>query len=312
MTIRAPLLHFLLIGGLLFVVQSWWPQADETVIVVSRAEVERLRADWLRDTARVPTEVELQLSLQRHVDEELLLQEALRLGLDARDPVARERLVGNLRFAFPDSVLDDDRLLAQARALDMHRRDFVVRRRLVQLMEMRLVGAATVGESELQAYVAAHPARYARPARYSFRHVYFMTPEGKTSDGQARACDHLARLQAGDAAAESADSFLAGHRFDSRSASEVARDFGPDFAQALVRAPAGIWSGPHASAYGLHLLKLERIEPAQPLPFDEIRARAAYAYLAEREQDLLRDELAQLRARYRIVLSSENTDTDLM
>lgn len=297
--LRHPLLHFLLVGVLLNVAQPWLPGDETRSIVVGSTDLERLRADWLRDTARAPTEAELQLSLQRHVDEELLLQEALRLGLDATDPVARERLVGNLRFAFPDTAASDDHLLTQARALGMHRRDFVMRRRLVQLMEMRLVGAATVGEGELRQYVQSHPGRYARPARYRFRHVYF---DGRNRDSLARAQARLAHLRAGAVGAETADPFLAGHAFASRTASEVTRDFGPDFAQALAQAPVGDWSGPHASVYGLHLLKLEHIDPARPLPFDEIRARAAYAYLAEREKDLLREAVLRLRSRYRIVL----------
>ena len=55
---RAPLLHFLLLGGLLFgVKQWWWPSTDEALqtIHLGPAELERLRSEWARDTARTPT-----------------------------------------------------------------------------------------------------------------------------------------------------------------------------------------------------------------------------------------------------------------
>ena len=106
MNLRHPLLHFLLIGALLFAGKQWLPpppSAELQTIRVSATDLRRLQGEWMRETARAPTESELQSSVQRHIDEELLLREALHLGLDTTDPVARERLVMNMRFAFPES-----------------------------------------------------------------------------------------------------------------------------------------------------------------------------------------------------------------
>jgi hypothetical protein len=300
--LRHPLLHFLLLGGLLFVVRQQIPAHDESLqtIQVSAGELQRLRAEWLRETGHAPSAAELQASLQRHLDEEILLREALKLGLESADPVARERLVQNLRFAFPESEASDEALLAEARALGLHRRDLVVRRRLAQVMAMRSVGQASFSEAELRDYVSRNPQRYASPARYAFRQVFV---SGDRPEAERRAQALLRRLRAQDeSAATAGDPFLLGADFAPQSAAELDRAFGPGFGAALAALAPGAWAGPLRSAYGLHLVRIERVKPGAAPDFAQVRARAAYALLAEREKALLQAELMRLRARYRVQL----------
>ncbi len=301
MNLRHPLLHFLLIGALLFAGKQWLPYAQDDerqTIRVSTADLERLRGEWTRETARAPTESELRSSVQRHVDEELLLREALQLGLEKTDPVARERLVMNMRFAFPESAKDDEQLLNEARELGMQARDLVVRRRLVQVMEMRITGQASVSERELREYVTQHPERYGQPARHAFRHVFFSTDQ--SPDQALRRAQ--AQLRLPDPAAVAGDPFLLGNVFPPQAETEIARHFGTEFARALIVTQPGRWSGPLCSPYGLHLVLVERAEPAAPPDFEHVRKRAAYALLTEREKQVLRDELLRLRRNYRVEL----------
>lgn len=204
----------------------------------------------------------------------------------------------NMRFAFPESSKDDRQLLDEARELGMHTRDLVVRRRLVQVMEMRLTRQANVSERELREFVAKHPEHYAQPARYAFRHVYF-SADRPQHEALSRA---RAQLSSDNPAAVKGDPFLLGNVFASQTQAEIARHFGAEFAKSLIAAPAGDWSGPLHSPYGLHLVRLEHIESAAPQDFDHVRKRAAYALLTEREQQVLRDELARLRLNYRVEL----------
>lgn len=307
LTSKSPALHFLLLGALLFGAKQWLPLEDPgaglPVIRVSADDLQRLRNDWLRDTARLPTGAQLKASVERHVDDELLLREALGLGLDRTDPVARERLINNMRFAFPDSRGDDDALVDEARGLGMHSRDLVVRRRLIQLMEMRIVSGANLGEAELRDHVAQHPQRYTQPARYAFRHVFFSI-DGGPENARRAATHRLKTLQATGSESISGDHFLLGNEFPARSAAEIARLFGEAFAQKLTETPVRRWAGPLRSPYGLHLVLLESIEPPMPLAFEQVQPHAAYALLAEREKAILRDELARLRARYRVEVAA--------
>lgn len=302
--LKHPLLHFFLLGALLFTGRQWLPPSPDDelqVIRVSTADLQQLRGEWLSETARSPSEAELAASVERHVNEELLLREALRLGLDATDPVARERLTMNMRFAFPESTKHDEQLLAEARELGMHIRDLVVRRRLVQVMEMRIASGASVGERELREYVAAHPGRYAQPARLAFQHVFFSADRPQDEIlriAQAR----LAELRLQDADTATGDPFLLGSVFALQTEVEIARHFGAEFAKSLIAAPTGRWTGPLHSPYGLHLVRVEQLEPAAPQDFERVRERAAYALLTQREKEVLRDELARLRLQYRVEL----------
>ncbi len=60
---KEPLLHFLIIGALIFVVFSIVNKDEITVsgnkIVVTAAEIERLSANWSKKWNRPPTETEL-------------------------------------------------------------------------------------------------------------------------------------------------------------------------------------------------------------------------------------------------------------
>lgn len=289
---RQPLLHFLLLGALLHLAQAWVPPPTEP-IRVSAADIERLRQDWRRDTGRAPDAAQLQASYRRWLEDEALLREALRLGLDQRDPVAQRRLLMNLRFAYPESKLDDAALLREAEALEMRQSDLVARRRLIQAMEQRLLAEAAPSEGELRDYVAAHPERYGAPERYSFEQVFL---DARRPPGEAQR--QLAALRAG--AAPGGDAFLLGAQFRALTQEEIARQLGRPLAAAVAAAAPGEWIGPVASPYGLHLLRLQAREAGAAPDFAAVRRQAAYALLAERQARQLAEARARLLQRYRI------------
>jgi len=173
-------------------------------------------------------------------DEAALYQEALRLGLDHRDPVVRRRLVANLRFAGAEPGASDDELLREAFAMRMEKRDVVVRRRLVQAMELR---------------TASHRERRpsTEPATWRFSHVLV-----HSADAAARVRAELVADDAGpDAAARRSEPFLLGNRFGPATRAEIASTFGADVADAITSLEPGRWSGPIRSAWGVHLVWVE-------------------------------------------------------
>lgn len=295
--LRQPLLHFLLLGGMLFAAShAWQPQEP---IVVDEATVQQLRADWQRETGRQPTAEQLQASLNRQVDEERLLREALRLDLDARDAVARRRLVSNMRFALADENLDEGHALEVARKLDMPARDIVVRRRLAQVMEQRLLQQQLPPEQELRDYVASHPQRYAQDARYAFEQRYFSGDARGMGAAMAAAAQALKRQPS----APHGEPFLLGESFPAIGQRDIAARFGAAFAQSVATSQGDAWFGPVASTYGAHLVRVTRRDAAQAPDYAAVRARAAYAWLAENEPRRLREALAPLRVRYRVQLA---------
>ena len=80
---------------------------------------------------------------------------------------------------------------------------------------------------------------------------------------------------------------------------------GPAFAEGVRPAPVGEWSGPIPSSYGLHMVWVRERAPAEIPPLDSIRTRVRASWLREREQVVLREHLAGLRADARIEIEVE-------
>ena len=224
--VRHPLPHFLALGGLLFALFAQRAPTPEPIVLDS-SELAALRANWQRETGRIPDAAEWEASLRRHADQERLLREALRLGFDQRDPVVRERLLRNVAFVFPERELRPARALKLARQLGMAERDLVARRRLVQLAEAALVHTAQDSSTSLPGRLSTGTER---------RAIHQLWFDG--AQGEAKALAALAALRRAENVA--GDSFLLGARFAPQDEVQLARRFGADFARAEMQAELGV------------------------------------------------------------------------
>ena len=117
-----PLLHYFLIGGLLF---------------SAKAAYEGRRVEGPEITVRVSSDA-TRIEVERAVREAILLNEARRYGWDRHDPVVFSHLIRNMRFIEPDSTADDATLYKRALDMNMHRHDPIVRARLLYRAEEAL------------------------------------------------------------------------------------------------------------------------------------------------------------------------------
>lgn len=141
-----PLMHFLILGGLLFGAHGWINQGNgdpPRVLRVTAAEVNWLAETWTRQWQRQPSEQELRGLVADYVKEELLAREAKEIGLDENDTIVRRRLAQKMEFLVQDTA--------------------------------RL---AEPGEDELRRLYDAETARYRTPARISFTQIFFKTEAG--------------------------------------------------------------------------------------------------------------------------------------
>lgn len=104
--LREPLVHFLLLGGLLFLFSAWTsgPSGRAGRIVITRARIEELEAGFQRTWQRSPTEAERQALVEDDVRDEVSVREAVAAGLDLNDPIIRRRLRRKLELSNEDSV----------------------------------------------------------------------------------------------------------------------------------------------------------------------------------------------------------------
>jgi len=305
--LRAPLLHFLLLGGGLFALQAAFSQSDspasspDRVVAVSAAEVERLAQQARRDSGRTPSPEELELRIREWVDEEILFREALLLGWSRSDPVVQRRLIQNMRFLGNQADGEPAALLAQAYALGLERSDLVVRRRLVERVKLAITAAARRAEpddAELEALLRREPERFRREARVRLSQLYLSRDRHGTGlEGAARAL--LAELVAQGVPPETAvgrgDPFLLPAELPLWSVRALAARLGPEFARRVLELPAGRWAGPVPSSYGLHLVWVHERTPGATPPLAELRRELRAAWLAEHERRALRRALDELR-----------------
>lgn len=261
--LREPLLHFGLGGALVFsIYHSLTPPVASDRIEITPALVEGLRADHVRRTGATPSQAEDHALLERYLDNEVAYRAARDLGLDEGD--------------------------------------VIVRRRLVQKMEFILENAQPLpdpSDAELQAYLQAHAERYVVPERLTLTHV-FLSNEHGGGDAQSVAAGLRTQLLSGGDPAKLGDPFLHGQRLTARSRTELAAMFGAPFAAAVWTLPPGAWSEPIASAYGLHLVRVEAASPGELPPLDQVRTRLREDWELEQREAARKQGLLRLRAKY--------------
>jgi parvulin-like peptidyl-prolyl cis-trans isomerase-like protein len=326
---RSPTLHFLVLGGSLYLLRAGLippaaapppaaaaavssparpaaaPAAGSRTVIVSAAQIERLREAWRKSRRSLPSAAEEARLIARLADEEMLYREALRQGLDRAEPV-RQRLIQNMRFLKLDEGGGTPDLYAQAVEIGFDRTDPVVRRFLVQ--QMQLLARAgdrpdVFTDAELEDHLRRNLERFALPAFVRISHV-FLDADRRAEALERDARRLLARLRAGhvspDTAVELGDPFFPGHHPALAARGELAKIYGPDFAAAVMRLPAGEWSGPVRSAYGLHLVWVHERLPGEPPRLADVRSRLALELAHERQEARLAAYLREMRRRYEV------------
>lgn len=268
--LREPLLHFLILGLGLFVLYTQFGGTDAAPrdrILVDEAELTRLSEQFQRTWMRPPTYEELRGLAEDFVKEEVMYREALALGLDQNDLVIRRRMRQKMEFLNAD--------LTDLEATD----------------------------ADLQAYLQANPDRFRRPPRFSFHQVYLKSQREGEDPGR-RAQPLLQRLRAADPAAVDfqslGDPTLLPPQMQRATLRDVANTFGSDFADALPDVAEGVWSGPFASAYGLHLVRVTASEPATLPGLAEVRPLVEREWSNERRQEANARFYQALRDRYTV------------
>lgn len=264
---REPLVHFLLIGALLFGGLTAVKSLRRPVVRLDAQDLNQLATYWEAQMQRAPGKAELAGIIGDRIDEELLAREALRLGLDKGDMIVRRRLAQKMAFATDD--------VAQS---------------------------AEPSEATLRAYYARTADRYAAAARVSFQQVFFSgdRPHG----GAARAAGQaLERAEEGGRVDPTGDPFLFPLAYDDVSLRDLLRDYGTAFVKTLETAPIGAWQGPVLSPYGWHIVKVTVRRKAAATAFEAVRDQVRDAWLADRRGAANAAFLHSLRQRYRVVVA---------
>ena len=263
--LKEPLLHFLLIGALLFGGYAWRGRsagagrAGRPQVRVTEADVRALEAYrggcWDRHTTRD----EMHGLLTELVKQELLASEARAMGLEENDSFVRQRLADKMNFYVQDITRHPEPT-----------------------------------DVELRQYYESHLPWF---QVISFTQVSFSREKRK--DAQADATAALAELTQGiKSAAQVGDRLPGADELTNAELQAVIDQFGRPFAQTVFALPTGVWKGPIESAYGPQLV---RVSVSKQPAFSDIKAQI----LERWHQDCLREDsdkfAASLLRKYDVV-----------
>ena len=278
---KDPLLHFLLLGGALFLVfDALNPIAldDPRVIAVDRARLltymqQRAKQfDEPRFNAaldRLPAE-QLQTLIDDYRREEALYREAKALNLDANDAVARQRLIQQVTY-ITRGVID---------------------------------AGIQLDEQALRDYHQANRARYQEPANITFTHVYFSVDRHGKEKARALALEVLNMLKRQQVPFHQGlsygDRFLYHANYVNKEADLVASHFSAEMQAALFAATPSNneWQGPFESAYGMHVAMITNRNEARDPSFEELAGRVQQDALQAQVQAQLQKAITSIVEAY--------------
>ena len=274
--LREPLLHFLLIGLVMFVVyNALYPNSGQgdrlSRIELTADDLRQLELAWAAKWQRPPGPEELRNLVAAKVREEILYREGLALGLDKEDTIVKRRMAQKVEFLSEDvSTIRDP------------------------------------GVKELKAWFEKNASLFALPSRVTFRHLYFsFDRRGERSRADAtRALAKLAGQPADSPATVNlADPFMYQSYYADRTPEYVANVFGTKFAQALSQLkPAASWQGPIESGFGWHLVWVDSLTSGRVPDFEEVEQEVKNEWVAEQRTEARRKAFETMKTRYEIIL----------
>lgn len=269
--LKEPLVQFIVLGALLFVGNALWErhvQKSDYTIAIQPGEMERQAAIFASENRRQTTDEDLRALLFAHVEEEVLLREAQRLGLGEDDTIIRRRLAQKMRFMIENTS-----------------------------------ETAAATEVQLREWFDQNQARFTRPERRSFSHIY-LSPEKHGEQLQANAQAILSRVI--DENWESlGDPFMLNRAYELIEKTSIERLMGVHFATSLFEIKGSDWHGPVESAFGLHVIKVTDVKPETVPSFDTIRDQVEAEWRDTTRRAANTQRLRDLIKKYKVVVEDD-------
>jgi len=269
---REPLLHFLALGFglfLLFNIVSGAKGGADRRIVVTDGTVANIVRQHEGALKRRLMPNELQGLIDSYVREEILFREGVAMGLDRDDQVIRRR----------------------------------VQQKIIVISEESAARPVPT-DAELEGYLSKHGERYGRAAVIGFDQV-MLDPRRHGSALKADLAAALARLTSGAKPDTMGDSSLLPTTVGAVPADLLARDYGDAFTTSLATLPVDTWSGPVASGYGVHLVRVTSRMPGGPATLAEVRTAVERDWENDRRSSASDGYYQKARQKYDVVIDAD-------
>lgn len=270
--LREPLIHFLFIGGLLFVVYGLQNEGfdDQSKrIVFTEADISRMVLLWEKQRQRPPTQAELNGLIERQIREQVMYREALAMGLDKNDNIVRRRLAQKVEY-----------------------------------ITANIAEQVEPTEKELTTYLNAHSDKFEIPGRLDFEQIYF-NADKRGSTAESDATHLLSKLNQAESninITKAGDAFMMGLQHKNMTDYDISRLFGKNFAKKLFTLSVGRWHGPVSSEFGFHLIRIENKIVSSKPELVMVRDKVRSEWMNQQRKKIDQAFYKSLRQRYEIII----------
>jgi len=273
---REPIVFFILVGGLFYILNIWLTKKsipEEKKIEISLSQVQQLSAQFSKTWMRQATDEELQALIQDHIRDEVYYREAIAMGLDNNDAVIRRRMRQKLEMLLND-----------------------------------MAAARVPSDQVLTNYMNENAEKFSKDPIITFQQIY-LNPD-KRPDVSADAVAILNQLKSGENSDSLGDPTMLGYAFSEYTQSAIARQFGGEFAQQIIKLKPGDWQGPIYSGMGVHIVKIDVFTPGEMPKLSEIRDKVEREWMAETTKELKDEAFDELLKSYEIVFEKIAEDEE--
>lgn len=277
---KEPLLHFLLIGGGIFLCYYLLNLNEENpedyTIIIDDNDIARLQQAFQKNWGKTPDSLTSQALIEEEIRAEIFYREALRMQLDHNDEIIRRRLRQKYEFLIKDLKAQD-----------------------------------LPDNAQLRNFYQQHIERYQNPKKVSFQQLYF-SPDNR-KNAAADATKILNQIQENQKQAAElktlADPFYLQFFYADRDEESIRQLFGKAFTDQLFSIDNTGWHGPIQSGYGYHLVNINKISAASPTPFEAIEKDVLADWKQQQLEEYNEQLYQSLKQQYKVEIIRNLSDS---
>lgn len=267
-----PLVHFLAIGGILFIVFDLSTSRKSNIenqLEVNLAIQNNLKQQFQNTWKRPPTRAEENKLIEHYIREEVYYREAIALSLDKSDTVIRQRLRQKLEF--------------------------------MSQIERGLLEAST---EQLQQYFKTNSDNYLVHEKREFSH--FILGESHNEQYEDEILTKLKNIFSADKAKTFSDKSIMPQTLPLSNKQEIALTFGNDFAEKVMQLSPAQWHGPINTHLGNHFVYITNIQESYLPELSKVIKRVKNDWRYKQEFKNKEQQFQRYLTNYNIVITNND------
>ena len=265
--LQEPLLHFAVVGSLLFFYLSSNDVTTKPQVVISEGRINQLTAQFSKTRQRTPSAEELKALIDNQVREDLAFKHGTQMGLVENDSIIKRRVQQKLEFMLNDSI-----------------------------------ASIEPSREELQAYLDTHQDKFIIAPVYSFKHIY-INPEKHESTNAFIA--ELKKENLDEVYQDRGDTIMLESEYIDIGSLQIARLFGRKFTENLDTITLNKWQGPVKSGFGLHLVIIDKKTSEHVATLNEMELEIKRNYRIAAQKQAIDAFYQELQKEYSVTVEKE-------